>query len=717
MKKDATYSMRPALGRKAPVSGLLISTAGSLLITLIIEALFRRSVVDVFMFIAGNPLAFMLDWLVVAFTFCAALAFRKKLFTMTLACVFWLGIGIANWLVMTHRTANPLSSADLQLNMAAILIAPVYYEWWEMMLGGILAVGLITGLVFLAVKAPRYRRETKPALWRLGVCAVLLAACLMTCVGKGYVTTSLRPSLYDAYTRNGFAYSFVYSFFDNGIRKPGEYSDEIVREIGDDIDINVETQEEAPEDGQPVDEGESAGMLEHFRQFIASVSLSETPEGYTAEAVDTIRGLIAGGSTVDGQELPNVIFVQLESFFDPTKLTSYEFDTDPIPNFRALTQTCSAGKLYVPVVAGGTANTEFEVLTGCDLDFFGAGEFPYYSVLKENVFESLATDLKARGFTATLLHDFTGSFYSRNVVYSNLCFDRFVSLEYMDGYDLTEHSWARDEILGKYISDSLTTTPGRDFLYAITVQTHGSYAAGKDFEPTVRVTKAPGDRQKSEMEFYLAQMHEVDAFIGELTEMLAEYPEDVMLVLYCDHLPGIEFDVEDLSDGELYATPYVIWTNFDMEKQDADVEAYQLGAYAMSRVNMDGGVMIRFHQSQHDKGDYLDNLLILQYDLMYGQRYAYGGRVLERSDEMTFGLAEITADSACCRDGSLFVYGRGFTPSSRIFIDGNRQDTIFVNSGILVVPDTELDGDETVSVGQVCADLTVLSETQVKEIK
>ena len=44
----------------------------------------------------------------------------------------------------------------------------------------------------------------------------------------------------------------------------------------------------------------------------------------------------------------------------------------------------SSGYFKVPSVGAGTANTEFEVLTGMSMRFFGPGEYPYKTYVKEN---------------------------------------------------------------------------------------------------------------------------------------------------------------------------------------------------------------------------------------------------------------------------------------------------------------------------------------------
>ena len=61
----------------------------------------------------------------------------------------------------------------------------------------------------------------------------------------------------------------------------------------------------------------------------------------------------------------------------------------------------SSGYFKVPSVGAGTANTEFEVLTGMNLRYFGPGEYPYKTVLKDQTSESAATALAALGMEHT----------------------------------------------------------------------------------------------------------------------------------------------------------------------------------------------------------------------------------------------------------------------------------------------------------------------------
>ena len=46
----------------------------------------------------------------------------------------------------------------------------------------------------------------------------------------------------------------------------------------------------------------------------------------------------------------------------------------------------------------------------------------------------------------------------------------------------------------------------------------------------------------------------MDDFVGELTAALEEYPEDVVLVMYGDHLPTMDLTVEDVKNRYLFQT-------------------------------------------------------------------------------------------------------------------------------------------------------------------
>ena len=187
--------------------------------------------------------------------------------------------------------------------------------------------------------------------------------------------------------------------------------------------------------------------------------------------------------------------------------------------------------------------------------------------------------------------------------------------------------------------------------------------------------------------------------------------------MFGDHLPGLNFNVDELPEGDLYATPYVIWSNYPLEKQDKDIEAYQLGAYTLLRCARPVGTMVRFHAEQMDSPKYMEEMEILEYDIVYGEQYVYGGKTLEREAEMVFGITPVTIENCYTQGENTFVTGQGFTPSSTVYVNDSKRKTILVNSELLIAPDLELDAEDSVKVCQVAADGSVLSETDTLLMK
>ncbi|MBQ3078676.1 MAG: LTA synthase family protein, partial [Clostridia bacterium] len=160
-------------------------------------------------------------------------------------------------------------------------------------------------------------------------------------------------------------------------------------------------------------------------------------------------------------------------------------------------------------------------------------------------------------------------------------------------------------------------------------------------------------------------------------------------------------------------TEYVIWANYELPENDRDIEAYQLGAHVLEHAEIDTGVMIRFHQLRMEKENYLRNLEILEYDMLYGNRYVYGGKELKDKNQLKMGLYPITIADAYVKNGNLFVKGENFTSFSEVFIDGERYNsTIFIDRNMLVVPDLAPDDGMALVVKQLSSEGYELSETE-----
>ena len=391
-----------------------------------------------------------------------------------------------------------------------------------------------------------------------------------------------------------------------------------------------------------------------------------------------------------------------------------------MPVYSGLLKSCPSGKLTVPSVGAGTANTEFEVLTGMSLDYFGAGEYPYKTVLQEETCESVAYNLKKLGYHTTAIHNNTGTFYDRNLVYANLGFDCFDCEEYMQGLTYNPLGWAKDKILTQQIVNALSVSKEQDFIYAISVQPHGKYPTEKMENPHLTATGfSPEDEGRANgFEYYINEVHDTDAFLGLLVSTLNAFDEPTVVVMFGDHLPNLDMTENEIKSGTLFETEYLIWSNQSqkeirpMKNTRKDLYSYQLYSYLFGRLGMNQGVLTKFHQKYSIEGEYEEEFETLMYDMLYGDREVYGGINPYETTEMQMGIAPIEISKVDLIGGSIYVHGKNFTEYSKVMINDKKQETVYLNRNTLMVSDVPLEDNDRVYVAQMAGRSEQLSRTQ-----
>ena len=425
-------------------------------------------------------------------------------------------------------------------------------------------------------------------------------------------------------------------------------------------------------------------------------------------------------------QLPNVIFLQLESFFDVKYIKNFSCSEDPIPFFTELKEKYPSGFLEVPSIGAGTANTEFECITGMNLDLFGPGEYPYKTILKERTCESMAYIFKKLGHSASAMHNNDGTFYGRNVVFSNLGFDRYISVEYMAEAEVNELNWARDKVLVEQIRKVLEKTKERDYIYAISVQGHGAYPDAPLLSEHTMEVHLPGELADYQYQYlyYVHQLKEMDDFLEELVRNLNACEEEVVLVLYGDHLPSLGLEDELLENQNAFQTEYVIWSNFNLAAEDKDIQSYQLGARVLEVLGVEEGIMPQYHTYRQDEEDYLEKMQMLMYDMLYGDMNVYEGENPYEPTELQMGIDTIRIWELYMKmpqppeEGpSLYVFGQNFTEWSKVAVNGEEVETMFLNERLLFATgfETSEEGWYEITVRQQGNDKKILSETEPME--
>ena len=343
----------------------------------------------------------------------------------------------------------------------------------------------------------------------------------------------------------------------------------------------------------------------------------------------------------------------------------------------------------MPTVGAGTVNTEFEVLTGMSQHDFGVSEYPYKTVLKSKTSESICNDLAQIGYSSHAVHNNTATFYGRNKVFSNLGFDSFTSVEYMNNITLNPNGWAKDDVMVDEILKTLDDNKNKsDFTFGITVQSHGKYNDVKtDSKDPVKVYNAPTGKEES-YEYYVNEINEVDQMIGKLVYALGKREKPTVLVLYGDHLPSLDLSNEDLEDGSLYETQYIIWNNYGLKEKDQDLKAYELYPEVLDQIGIHTGVITQFHQQADRSSDtYQTDLKALEYDLLYGENYIYDGEVPFTASNLQMGTNPLKIADVYQKDGQYIVRGDNFTPYCRVYFDGKELESQWIDEHHLKLKD------------------------------
>lgn len=577
-----------------------------------------------------SPYVFFYNVSIIMATISISLLFRRRYFVMSLLSVSWLALGLSNFILLSYRV-TPFSAVELKLIDAALGVMKSYVSVPTLIVFAFVCVSVI-GVIIIIWKKAKIRGSVNYISSLYVIATLTLLVQISTQFGMGIgVIKSQFPNLVEAYQSYGFVYCFSNSLINTGINKPKDYS------------------------------------IQKVEQIQTNVGEKLAPET-TAIPVNAFA---------NDSDKPNIIFLQLESFFDITALEGLKLSQDPIPNYRRLVNDYSSGFLSVPVVGAGTANTEFEIITGMNLDFFGPGEYPYKTVLKNQTCETICYDLKNHGYKTQAMHNNRATFYARNEIFSQFGFDIFTSVELMNVQEYTPNGWAKDKALIEELIKALTSTPEKDFIYTISVQGHGNYPT--EPSPTgdsIQVMDGiENEGRKNQIQYYANQLYEMDQFLGDLMEQLNSLNERTVLVAYGDHLPSLNIQEEDLTRGNLYQTQYVVWNNCNLNVEKEDLEAYQLFSRVLGQIGVSDGVVNAFHQTNKEKKDtpeYLNDLQVLGYDLFYGDHISTGRQNIYQPTTIQYGVKNVEIDNVF-RDQSdmdyLIIKGEYFTKYSRVYIN------------------------------------------------
>lgn len=642
----------------------------SLIMCFVMEWLSRHSFVEAWGFVVHHTGAYLFNAYLIFVCYSLCYLITRRTFVRMIVSAIFVALGITNCIILLNRV-TPFGFTDLSMIGDLFTMQNTNYftsSQAAMAVTAIVIYGALMVLLFVKGNKLKPRFHYPVYLAFIAACFISVPFTTSALQSKGVLSTYFG-NLAQGYLDYGYLYGFSTSIFSRGMREPANYSEKKVAEI-----------------------------------------MEENDQGETV--------------LVNGKK-PNVVVVLLESFYDVDECNFLEVSEDPTPYFHYLEDNYSSGHLTVPVVGAGTCNSEFEVLTGMSCQFFGPGEYPQKTILKKTDCESFAADLKKIGYSGHVVHNNGGNFYSRANAFSMMGFDTFQSKEMLD---ITEYtplgSWPTDDILIDSTVEAMDSTKGSDFVYTITVEAHGDYPKVPIEEDSdLKITcEGKTEEQTNMWNYYVNRIHNVDEFMQAYIEALDARGEDTIVIMFGDHLPTMGLTEGEVATGDLFQTKYITWNNFDMDKKDQDLTSYQLVSEYLNRLGIHEGTMTNYHQSKMKAGvkagtpKYMNDMKTLQYDLLYGDRYAYKGTDKYPASDLEMGVSDVEIERAYFFGGYLHIYGKNFTKWSKVFVNGEKVSTEYESGQHLKIKTSAVKSGDTITVCQMGSSNTVFRESNTFKV-
>jgi phosphoglycerol transferase MdoB-like AlkP superfamily enzyme len=411
----------------------------------------------------------------------------------------------------------------------------------------------------------------------------------------------------------------------------------------------------------------NTGFVAGFLYNLSAAPM-EMPADYSQEKIDELKVTYQQFADEINAErtavLPetNVIYIMNESFADPLELEGLDLKSDPIPFTRALMDTSYSGELLSQGYGGGTANIEFEALTGFSMEPFASNiTTPYTQFLSsQDDFPSVVSRLEEAGFRTTAIHPYNTTMYKRLENYETLGFDSFLYEDTMTNTEkLDTNPYISDEAAYAEIVAILKASEEKDFIHLVTMQNHTPYQNKYTVTPSAAETGIASQTIRN----YLQDLQYSDQALADLLTALEGWNEPTVVVFWGDHWPSV-FG-EDLyalnTIQNMHETPMFIYSNTDENQKDlgvtspiyffpevlelsgSSVTAFEALLMALQEqvpafektlyVNGDTGEYVSSREQLSEQAkSLLADYDLIQYDTTTGNRYAESNGFFQMND-------------------------------------------------------------------------------------
>lgn len=385
--------------------------------------------------------------------------------------------------------------------------------------------------------------------------------------------------------------------------------------------------------------------------FINDAQFSRHPEpkNYSQNEIKKIFEKVPVEATVKKQEIkPNIIVIMSESLWDATKIPNIKLSPDPLANIRKDIK----GTIISPTYGGGTANVEFEFLTGLSNYLFQDNSYPYTDLVRKKM-PSLFSVFEDNGYPTSVIHPYSQQFYNRKNVYKCFGLDKFTSLDQMSGCE-NAGPFVSDKSFVNEILKQFNTTDKPQFIFGISMQNHDLYEPNRFKNEEIKIDGNLEKRDKDTLQSYIEGVNLTDKSYLELKEELKKHSDKpTIVVMFGDHLPFLNDNYSVYEKGgfvpsregnwsqkdeiNMHSTPLAMWSNFDMKIEDkGELGLPALASEVLRMANIEPKYQFRFTSELEKKYPYLVKKInpqtaeneeiikeysLVQYDLLFGKQY------------------------------------------------------------------------------------------------
>ena len=507
--------------RKHP---LICNFVLSVVLAFVLEVLGRQTFdLSAVGFVDQRSKMFLYSIFIIFVTYSVTLITKRRLFSYIIVTLLWSIVGIVNFMMLSSRN-TPFTYVDITLMKSVLPVMNNYFSPLEI---GAMGALLLIALVLLVV-AYMYLPIEEHLNRKSGFIKVIVIIAVFSGVTSyGFKSGMLVDQIHNiriAFSDYGTPYCFSITALKNGIDKPSDYSEKKIKKI----------------------------------------------EKRTQKKVAKMKN--------EKVKKPNIIFVQLESHFDITQVKGVKFNKDPLPNFHKYMKGYSSGQLSMPSYGAGTANSEFEFLTGNSMAFFPNGSVPYLQYIRDGI-STIVPQLEEYGYTTYGTHPYRAKGWNREFIYDLMGFD----YRYFQGsfpFEDKLRNYVSDEADFKSILEWRNNTEGPFFMFNVTMQNHSNYGGDFDnFDPQI-VAKFKNTSSNKYLNKYLSLMYETDQDVASLLSELSQSDRKTIVVFWGDHQPndyvvrpiykeyGLDFDNQTYEQQQQrQKTPFFIWANYDIQEQ------------------------------------------------------------------------------------------------------------------------------------------------------